>query len=83
MTVQDILPEMSRKRFTDVQGCPEAKAELEEIVDYLKGPEKYASSDCLVIMQPCVTHQALQLMSFADGSASPLATSSALMSCTC
>ncbi|KAK9813701.1 hypothetical protein WJX73_004100 [Symbiochloris irregularis] len=35
------IPEVSRKRFTDVRGCPEAKAELEEVVDYLRQPDKF------------------------------------------
>jgi len=33
--------DMSKIRFTDVAGVDEAKGELEEIVDFLKHPEKY------------------------------------------
>ena len=35
------LGEVPTTRFTDVKGCDEAKAELEEIVDFLRDPEKY------------------------------------------
>lgn len=40
---KEILPDQSEKkfRFTDVQGCDEAKSELEEVVEFLRSPEKF------------------------------------------
>jgi cell division protease FtsH len=34
---------MQKTTFEDVAGIPEAKAELEEVVDFLKNPQKYTS----------------------------------------
>jgi ATP-dependent metalloprotease len=35
------ISEQSRKTFNDVKGCDEAKAELQEIVEYLKNPDLF------------------------------------------
>ena len=38
---KDALPEDSVKTFKDVKGCDEAKADLQDIVEYLKHPAKF------------------------------------------
>jgi ATP-dependent metalloprotease len=35
------LPEKSIKSFADVKGCDESKAELQEIVEFLRDPAKF------------------------------------------
>ncbi|KAF2165351.1 hypothetical protein M409DRAFT_67211 [Zasmidium cellare ATCC 36951] len=36
-------PELQNTRFTDVHGCEEAKEELQELVEFLKAPEKFST----------------------------------------
>ena len=36
-------PEQQTVRFTDVHGCDEAKEELQELVEFLKNPEKFST----------------------------------------
>ncbi|MCI5745607.1 MAG: ATP-dependent zinc metalloprotease FtsH [Erysipelotrichaceae bacterium] len=38
------LEDASKTRFSDVAGCEDEKAEMQEIVDYLKNPRKYAKA---------------------------------------
>ena len=33
------------KTFADVKGCPDAKAELEEVVAFLKHPDRFTRCD--------------------------------------
>jgi ATP-dependent metalloprotease len=40
-TFQEVKPEEISAKFKDVKGVPEAKLELQEVVDYLKDTEKY------------------------------------------
>ena len=37
----EVKPEQQKARFADVQGCDEAKEEMQEIVDFLRSPDKY------------------------------------------
>jgi ATP-dependent metalloprotease len=37
----EVRPERQNARFSDVQGCDEAKEELTDLVDFLKHPERY------------------------------------------
>ncbi|KAF2716992.1 ATP-dependent metallopeptidase Hfl [Polychaeton citri CBS 116435] len=36
-------PELQNTRFTDVHGCDEAKEELQELVEFLKAPDKFST----------------------------------------
>ena len=38
------LEDASKVRFSDVAGCEDEKAEMKEIVDYLKNPKKYSKA---------------------------------------
>eukprot|EP00795_Rhopilema_esculentum_P014677 gene14677-5768_t len=40
---KEIMPDQSEKRvkFSDVQGCDEAKQELKEVVEFLRSPDKF------------------------------------------
>ncbi|KAF2642490.1 ATP-dependent metallopeptidase Hfl [Massarina eburnea CBS 473.64] len=40
-TSAEVRPESQSARFSDVQGCDEAKEELTDIVDFLKNPDRY------------------------------------------
>ncbi|SFV57334.1 Cell division protein FtsH [hydrothermal vent metagenome] len=42
---QNIVPQLSRVNFSDVAGIEDVKEELEEIIDFLKNPNKYRSFD--------------------------------------
>jgi len=45
LSTQNILPQISRVDFSDVAGIEEVKEELEEIIDFLKNPNKYKNFD--------------------------------------
>ncbi|XP_040565111.1 ATP-dependent zinc metalloprotease YME1L [Lepeophtheirus salmonis] len=57
-TTNEISPEDVAVNFDDVKGCDEAKEELQEIVDFLKNPEKYSNlggklpKGCLLVGPP-------------------------------
>lgn len=36
-------PEMQKTRFSDVHGCDEAKEELQELVEFLKAPDRFST----------------------------------------
>ncbi|KAH7135888.1 intermembrane space AAA protease-like protein IAP-1 [Dendryphion nanum] len=40
-TTAEVRPEHQNARFTDVHGCDEAKEELQDVIDFLKNPERY------------------------------------------
>jgi ATP-dependent metalloprotease len=42
-THAEAKPELQKTRFSDVQGCEEAKEELQELVDFLKAPDKFST----------------------------------------
>lgn len=37
----EVKPEQQKARFTDVHGCDDAKEEVQDIVDFLRNPERY------------------------------------------
>ena len=50
---QDALPEKQVKTFADVKGCPDAKAELEEVVAFLKHPDRFTRREPLSQPSTC------------------------------
>ncbi|KAF2426591.1 ATP-dependent metallopeptidase Hfl [Tothia fuscella] len=42
-THAEAKPELQKTRFSDVQGCEEAIEELQELVEFLKSPEKFST----------------------------------------
>ncbi|KAF2733465.1 ATP-dependent metallopeptidase Hfl [Polyplosphaeria fusca] len=40
-TSAEVRPEHQNTRFSDVHGCDEAKEELQDVVDFLKNPDRY------------------------------------------
>ncbi|PNS20299.1 hypothetical protein CAC42_5749 [Sphaceloma murrayae] len=42
-THAEAKPEIQKTRFTDVHGCDEAKEELQELVEFLKSPDKFST----------------------------------------
>ena len=38
---KDTMPEKNKKTFKDVRGCDECKGELQEVVEYLRNPDKF------------------------------------------
>lgn len=41
MNKKSLIPQISNIKFADVEGYPEIKEELSEVVDFLKNPQKY------------------------------------------
>lgn len=41
--VDEVKAENQKARFTDVHGCEEAKEELQELVEFLRNPEKFST----------------------------------------
>ena len=39
----EVRPEAQKTRFTDVHGCEEAKEELQELVEFLRAPDKFST----------------------------------------
>jgi ATP-dependent metalloprotease len=40
-TTSEVRPEHQNARFSDVHGCDEAKEELQDVIDFLKNPDRY------------------------------------------
>ncbi|EGO56924.1 hypothetical protein NEUTE1DRAFT_84499 [Neurospora tetrasperma FGSC 2508] len=43
LEASEVKPENQKARFADVHGCDEAKEELQELIDFLRNPEKYST----------------------------------------